>query len=550
MMRRGFSLIELAIALGLGLMVALIAVAGFRVAAATIAQTNRLAFQNRLMRVGLVEALEEIDFWTRYDDPLAPDPAQRAPTTIAPGTFTGNLHAYSETSLPFAGRPLGGPWTPLRDMPLPPSDTVPAGKEQVWTVGTGLPSAAALADTREPASAASYAAGIRGQAWGLDLERGWDPRPYQANDPRRWGRVPGWETPYSHKRFGRYAMLSNLHKEPVLGWGDDPRIMQSWGSRDFYDTASYGGYGPAWKHDGAPGPGGQVVTGPYGPYAGYTAASIPSRTWTWLANQIHFLQDALGNQGMCDYLPSGTAMQHFGTQGRWPAGQAMVSLYHWGAGTAYRFGPATAAKPVTITLPGASGRSQDWCRIDERLSFSLSAVRDGANYSDTPFFNISSASLNASRSYTYPLLPFSPYSGAWVVGISNLGDSVPNTALTPAERAKNDRKAWPGSREQVFTVQPLINRMTTVQPLLPQRPPGWPNLQLSVHRVLSWSHFAQQVRIRWTDKATGQVAELGLNGIGTTLRGARQQRRPDRGWAAWFAPDDPRNDPTLDSPPP
>jgi hypothetical protein len=95
----------------------------------------------------------------------------------------------------------------------------------------------------------------------------------------------------------------------------------------------------------------------------------------------------------------------------------------------------------------------------------------------------------------------------------------------------------------------LRSRTTTAEPLIAHLPAGWPDLQLSTHRILNHGRYINTVRVRWHDPTSGKIAELGFNGFGTTLRGARQQRRPDIGWARWYGPRHSDNDPTLDSPP-
>jgi hypothetical protein len=65
----GFTLMELMIAVSLGMLIVYAAVAGFRVASQTVTNANRLALENSLLRAGFHQALDEIDFWTAYDDP-------------------------------------------------------------------------------------------------------------------------------------------------------------------------------------------------------------------------------------------------------------------------------------------------------------------------------------------------------------------------------------------------------------------------------------------------------------------------------------------------
>ena len=67
-----YTLIELMLAISLGMVILLTMMAGFRVASQSITTVNRLASENQLMRLGCQMAHEHLDFWTDYDDPDNP----------------------------------------------------------------------------------------------------------------------------------------------------------------------------------------------------------------------------------------------------------------------------------------------------------------------------------------------------------------------------------------------------------------------------------------------------------------------------------------------
>jgi prepilin-type N-terminal cleavage/methylation domain-containing protein len=81
---------------------------------------------------------------------------------------------------------------------------------------------------------------------------------------------------------------------------------------------------------------------------------------------------------------------------------------------------------------------------------------------------------------------------------------------------------------------------------LPLRPTNWPGLDVSVQRFIKNTRFVNLARVTWTNPITGQTSELSFTGFGTTLRGARQQRKSDGGWAKWDN-DGSTPDRTLDS---
>jgi prepilin-type N-terminal cleavage/methylation domain-containing protein len=66
---RGFTLIEMVLSIALGMLIVYAALSGFRAATQSIAISNRMSLENSLIRAGFQAALNEVDFWTSYDDP-------------------------------------------------------------------------------------------------------------------------------------------------------------------------------------------------------------------------------------------------------------------------------------------------------------------------------------------------------------------------------------------------------------------------------------------------------------------------------------------------
>ena len=69
MTTRAFTLLEMMIAVALGMLIVYVAITGFRVATQSITITNRMALENDLLRTAVLTANERLDFWTDYDDP-------------------------------------------------------------------------------------------------------------------------------------------------------------------------------------------------------------------------------------------------------------------------------------------------------------------------------------------------------------------------------------------------------------------------------------------------------------------------------------------------
>ncbi|MFT3766291.1 MAG: prepilin-type N-terminal cleavage/methylation domain-containing protein [Minicystis sp.] len=88
-MRKALTLIELLAAMSIGSVIAYTAFAGFRMASTTISTVNRLSLENRLLRAGFFAGVDEVDFWTSYDDPgdATAQPLRVAGEPFAPLSF-------------------------------------------------------------------------------------------------------------------------------------------------------------------------------------------------------------------------------------------------------------------------------------------------------------------------------------------------------------------------------------------------------------------------------------------------------------------------------
>jgi prepilin-type N-terminal cleavage/methylation domain-containing protein len=99
---RGFTLIELLIAMSLGMVVLLTTLAGFRVTSQAVTTARRISIENNVMRVGVQRALEEVDFWTGYDDPesAAAQPLRQKDATTGAGL---PFRAFQDDADPVTG---------------------------------------------------------------------------------------------------------------------------------------------------------------------------------------------------------------------------------------------------------------------------------------------------------------------------------------------------------------------------------------------------------------------------------------------------------------
>jgi prepilin-type N-terminal cleavage/methylation domain-containing protein len=106
-LNEGFTLIELMISVTLGSLVIYTATAGFRVASQSMTAANRLGVENAIMRAGLQQAHDRLDFWTDCDNPE--DTSEQKLRNPIDGVGKGGL-----------------PFTPMQDVfPYVPNSTNP-----------------------------------------------------------------------------------------------------------------------------------------------------------------------------------------------------------------------------------------------------------------------------------------------------------------------------------------------------------------------------------------------------------------------------------------
>ncbi|MBA3700639.1 MAG: type II secretion system protein [Planctomycetes bacterium] len=156
---RAFTLIELLIAITLGMLIVYTATAGFRAASQSVTLSNRLALENSLLRAGYFAATQDADWWLAWDDP---DDSRNQ-----------RLRWFADY------QPLkrGGPFAPFDARTFP-----------------------------------------RGGTLGTDSERGWNPAyTWPANDARAWfnGNLVE-QGQHSGHVFGHYELFSHNKTSPLL----------------------------------------------------------------------------------------------------------------------------------------------------------------------------------------------------------------------------------------------------------------------------------------------------------------------------------------------
>ncbi len=222
----------------------------------------------------------------------------------------------------------------------------------------------------------------------------------------------------------------------------------------------------------------------------------------WYYRQVAGLSRALGYFGMLEYLPANSLYVFYGPAGYVPAGE-----HHYDdSKTNYGGIPQWCIHPGGWGFNNWDG-GQQTSRGKYRNTYATSYA----------FVDPASSAINGDQN-----------------------------ALT-----LESRRFWSLGYGNDAGAQADFNRKTAVPyGLLALRPANWPDVVTSVQRFVKNARHATISRVRWISPITGDSAELSYAGFGTTLRGARQQRRPDTGWALYDNDVDHSADPayrTLDS---
>lgn len=231
-------------------------------------------------------------------------------------------------------------------------------------------------------------------------------------------------------------------------------------------------------------------TGRSGDYTQF--AAIGGTTHPWLFNQMDMLHTHLGYYGFCDYLPPSMLYAYAGPD---PQQGNRIDLLQTfvKAGTSFRNGDGGTSFP--------QGR------------------------------------YRCTKDTSYLLVPLKPLGGTGLITTGNI---------------RTNHSTGVGANESSVTT--LMNRSLSSRKQLDQKPLHWPEIKVEVARFLSHNRFVTLSKIGFTNTLTGQPIELSFTAIGTTLRGARQQRKPGApgsgaGWAKWYGPNETDNDRTLDHDP-
>ncbi len=244
--------------------------------------------------------------------------------------------------------------------------------------------------------------------------------------------------------------------------------------------------------------------------ADYGAVRVP-RGWQY--NQMRHLIRSLGYYGGCEYLPANAIYAWYDPYGdaNPPAGTHPSKITRTNPNGMPHF-------IVTNAADGGSG--QRGTGIGATPSWEWFANWDWDSKNPTALFKLTNMS-----SY----------------GI------VGGAGRTTDQLIYDNRRTFNTGFDTNAGVITDFNAKTTLrEALLPLRPAHWPALHVRVQRYLKSARPMTLCRVQLADPISGAGVELSFTSFGTTLRGARQQRHRDGGWARWDD-DGSAVDPTLDS---
>lgn len=224
--------------------------------------------------------------------------------------------------------------------------------------------------------------------------------------------------------------------------------------------------------------------------AGYSSTSkAPHR---WYARQVLGLSRALGFYGMCDYLPSNTI---------------------YGVYTSYAGGRTSPGGIPGYFLPNKGFLIGTGMHEIHALGLHGLTHAQSFGVMNPALRTISDTDL-VNEHFRYWESDYSTY---W-----NTGNA---TAL-----------------------QNFMKSTLALDTMMKTSPDHWPVVSVGVAHYIKSAKFANVARVRWTNPLTGAESELSFTAVGTTLRGARMQRKIGGGWAKWDNASSATNDPHLDTP--
>lgn len=312
----------------------------------------------------------------------------------------------------------------------------------------------------------------------------------------------GWPAAAKAPEFaeGPVERQSLYHPSPMTWAAHDPR---TWCRVNGVECDQPGTYQTDLRH------GDYSLFGTADPQDPSQCPHDPTRCRSWYDQQIRATMDAMGFYGFCEYLPSSA---FFAMHGRGPL-----------SGPA---GSGPGHMPSSLLLNGG------WINVNDTNQHFMRGRERCTSFACFCLPNRDLAMVTAGQGRSPGNDPNRVY---WYVGSTDLVSFGSDTA-TALGRAD--------------LIDHFLAHTGYVAMELDVRPASWPEVRMTVHRLIKNGRFVNLCIITCFDPASGQSVEIPFTCFGTTLRGARQQRAPKTGWADYDnrRPENPLMGACLDHP--
>jgi hypothetical protein len=277
--------------------------------------------------------------------------------------------------------------------------------------------------------------------------------------------------------------------DPHYFWpANDPRTWWRANPVEYNETIGRNGHYSLFANsliDPSPGPSGRPL-----PFV-----SGQSMTYLWLFNQMHMLQEQLGYYAFCDYLP-----------------------------------PSMLYSYITKQTSGLGVTTKN------DMAFDFTRAGNGKFRAFDGGGHFAQGRLRCTKDVTFIAVPLRPQMERYKGSIPPRADFTFNQTLKFETGNTSDENDLVGTKN----FKDFFGLSVNANALLKQRPESWPDISVDVARFLSHCRFVNLFNVRWTNAHTGESISLSFTGIGTTLRGARNMRKPylgsstaPQGWATW-----------------
>jgi hypothetical protein len=253
---------------------------------------------------------------------------------------------------------------------------------------------------------------------------------------------------------------------------------------------------------------------------------------TWFPRQMSALFGAMGYASIIEYLPAGSSYTIYTNYDK-------AQPQYWQS----RASLSAGSSPVGgLDFLGYAAGANGW--------FANNASQ--YNYSRSAYSNTYLSSVG----FINPRAPvWSPNERAPTSGVYYKGDlpALVRDHFTQYATSSDTIDVTATTYDKKIQSRLLLDSSGYREPLMTAQPVTWPMVSVGVARYIKNVHHVALSKVSVMSPLTGNTVELSWGALGTSLRGARQQRKQDLtvitdGWARWDNAVGSVNDKHLDSP--